>query len=422
MANLTTENLEISVCKKGADRYAKVTFPIRYGRYTEVRTPDYIFEFNLNGEIKYIRGLNKKWPHPAEWLKRTEGNDWIYYSTGAYNEVFSFLGEYYRPCLPYRSNSLWDYDPFSETAVVKGLRAWSEFSAQLKSLINNGIPSHTKKLLAQIEAKDNAALKKRSIAFHEIIGSQISVLPPDTRHVDYDVIPVMIADGCLYQCEFCCLKTSRNFQTRSRAEIHRQMEELKQFYGTNLRNYNAVFLGNQEALAAGSETICMAAETAFSVFRMDDSYIENPTLYLFGSVDSFLKADDHLFKSMNHLPYYTYINIGLESAHPETLRQLEKPVSLSKIEAAFEKMIAVNRNYHKLEVTANFIMGEHLSESHYDSLKELVNGSLEGFYSKGALYLSPLADTQSKVPMQREFTSLKNQSRLPTFIYMIQRL
>ena len=420
--NLSFDNLEVSVCKKGADRYTKVTYPIRYGRYIEVRTSEYLFEFNLNGEIKYIRGLNDRWPHPMEWLKRTDGNDWVYYSTGAYKEVFSFLGEYYRPCLPYSSNSLWDYDPFSESGVREAIKSWSELTGQLKGLINNGIPNHAKKFFTQIEAKNSFALKKRAQVLHNIIGSRISVLPPDTRHVDYDVIPVMIADGCLYQCGFCCLKTSRHFHPRSKAEIRRQIDELKQFYGANLKNYNAVFLGNHEALAAGSETICMAAEASYSAFRMDDSYIENPTLYLFGSVDSLLKADDQLFKALNGLPFYTYINIGLESAHAGTLEHLDKPVPLSKIKAAFEKMIAVNRSYHRLEVTANFIMGDRLAEKHYGSLEELVLGSLGRFYSKGALYLSPLTGTQSKVHLQRAFIALKNRSRLPTYIYMIQRL
>ena len=68
------KNLEIAVDKQRADRHAKVTYPIRYGRFCEIRTPEYLFQFNLNGEVKYIRGLSRNWPHPAEWLKRTDVN------------------------------------------------------------------------------------------------------------------------------------------------------------------------------------------------------------------------------------------------------------------------------------------------------------------------------------------------------------
>ena len=75
-------NLAISVEKQGPDKVTKDSFPLRYGKYSEIRTSDYEFVFNLNGEIKFIRGLDTIWPHPAEQLKRTDGNDWVYYSVG----------------------------------------------------------------------------------------------------------------------------------------------------------------------------------------------------------------------------------------------------------------------------------------------------------------------------------------------------
>lgn len=103
MESYTLDDLEITVDRQGADRFQKMSFPIRYGRYCEVKTPAYLFEFNLNAEIKFIRGRNGNWPHPAEWLKRTDANDWIFYSTGGYSGVFDVLGEYYRPCLSYLS-------------------------------------------------------------------------------------------------------------------------------------------------------------------------------------------------------------------------------------------------------------------------------------------------------------------------------
>lgn len=77
----TRDNLEITLDRQGADRFQKVSYPIRCGRYCAIKTPDYLFEFNLNAEIRYIRGLNGSWPHPAEWLKRTDANDWVFYST-----------------------------------------------------------------------------------------------------------------------------------------------------------------------------------------------------------------------------------------------------------------------------------------------------------------------------------------------------
>ena len=34
-----------------ADRFQKMSFPIRYGRFCQVKTPAFLFEFNLNAEI-----------------------------------------------------------------------------------------------------------------------------------------------------------------------------------------------------------------------------------------------------------------------------------------------------------------------------------------------------------------------------------
>jgi hypothetical protein len=74
------DDLTITTDKAGAREYAKVSYPIRYGVYDEIKTRDYLFQFDLRGEIKYIQGRREDWPNPAEWLKRTRCNDWSYYS------------------------------------------------------------------------------------------------------------------------------------------------------------------------------------------------------------------------------------------------------------------------------------------------------------------------------------------------------
>ena len=88
MEHYQLNDLEITLDRQGANRFTKASYPIRYGRYCEIKTKDYLFEFNLNGEIKFIRGLNQNWPHPAEWLKRTDANDWVFYSTGGFSTLY----------------------------------------------------------------------------------------------------------------------------------------------------------------------------------------------------------------------------------------------------------------------------------------------------------------------------------------------
>jgi len=415
-------DLEITVDKKGAKQFSKVSYPIRYGRVSEIKAPEYIFQFNLNGEIKYIRGLTRSWPHPAEWLKRTDANDWVYYSVGGYNGIFYLIGEYYLPCLPYPTNSIWQYNPFANSDIQKAMTAWSQLQGNLRTLATHGMPSKIRDSLGLIAGLDADALRLKSKRLHQILGARVSVLPPDTRHVDYEVIPLMIADGCLYHCDFCCIKSRQVFSPRPKANIREQIRQLQTFYGANLSNYSAVFLGNHDALAAGPELIRMAATEAHSAFQIGKSHMVNPALFLFGSVDSLLKGGSALAEVLNRLPYYTYVNIGFESADPETLARLKKPLEIHKIEDAFQMMLDINRRYHNIEITANFLLGDQLAPDHYRSLIELVRSRLDRFYSKGALYLSPLNPGRNHRALIRKFVEIKNLSRLPTFLYLIQRL
>lgn len=76
----------------------------------------------------------------------------------------------------------------------------------------------------------------------------------------------------------------------------------------------------------------------------DFAKLKHPALFLFGSADSLLNADNALFESLNRMPMVSYINIGLESADPATLKFLNKPLDIEKIEAAFRMMLDINRS------------------------------------------------------------------------------
>lgn len=415
-------NLQITLDKQGAYRYTKASYPVRYGRYCEIKSPEHLYQFNLNGEIKYIQGVTRNWPHPSEWLKRTAANDWIFYSIAGYNRIFDSLGEYYLPCLPYASNSIWAYNPFVDPNIQNALRGWHQLQEQLPAIYTAAVSSKIKNFLNLVVRNDTQALRAKSERLNQIIGGQVSVLPPDTRHVDYEVIPIIIADGCLYDCSFCRVKSGQQFALRSNYNIRQQIQELKKFYGANLKNYNAVFLGNHDALAAGDAPICRTAAEVYKAFNFEKAHILEPRLFIFGSVDSLLNANHNIFEALNQLPFLTYINIGLESADAATLARIQKPLEIRKIEAAFKKMIQVNRSYLNIEITANFLIGQRLSPEHYESVIELVHRRLDRFYSKGAIYLSPLASRGNHRDLLRIFFELKNLSRLPTFIYLIQRL
>jgi hypothetical protein len=414
----------ITLDKEGSCEYAKVSYPIRYGRFSEIRSPEYLLQYNLNGEIKCIQGRTPSWPHPAEWLKRTVANDWVYYSTGGYSGVYGFFGEYYMPCLSYQSNGIDGVNPFEDASVQSALARWQALHTRMKGLIGKTVQRDIKDFLQLVARNDVCILDQKSRMLHSIIDGRITVLPPDTRHVDYEIIPLIVADGCLYNCGFCRVKTGHYFRPRSRRDILRQIRSLKGFYGRDLGNYCSVFLGQHDALHAGSELIEFAAGSAYDIFELEHSYLEGCRLFLFGSIDSFMRAPDKLFDSLNGLPYYTYINIGLESVDPATIEALDKPVQTENVIEAFNKMLEVNRRYERIEITANFLFGDELPSGHIPSLVELAGSRPDHFYSKGALYLSPLINGRRKArgDLIRQFNRVKIQMRMPTFMYLIQRL
>lgn len=415
----------VSIEKQGPKSITKASFPLRYGKYSEIRTSDYEFLFNLNGEIKFVRGLHSKWTHPAEQLKRTDGNDWVFYSVGdrsGESGIISWLGEYYLPCLPYPSNSIWEIDYFSNPHVMNAFAAWPQLYANLYECRRDGLHAKAKELIDLIIANHDGVLHERSRRLNEVLGGRVSVLPPDTRHVDYEVIPLMISSGCLYHCRFCCVKTSQPFKTRTPADIIEQIRSLTAIYGRNIENYNGLFLGNHDAVAAGADVIAFAASEAYSAFGFGEPGRTTPLLFLFGSVHSLLNSADNFFEKLNQLPFYWHINIGFESVNAPTLACIGKPVDESEVREAFRKMLEINSAYPNIEVTGNFLLGDQLTPEHDESLGELLQGATVPSRGKGAIYLSPLKDCPKKRELLPRFLKIKEQSRLPVFIYLIQRL
>jgi len=421
---MTMPNLSILVEKQNPP-IQKAGFPLRYGRYSEIRTSDYEFLFDLNGAIKFIRGLNANWRHPAEQLKRTDGNDWVYYSVGDTSGdkgIISWLGEYYLPCLPYPSNSIWEIDYLSDPGIMSALGAWSQLYGNLHGLNKERLSPQARALVTRILENHDGLLHERSQRLNRITGASVSVLPPDTRHVDYELIPLMIADGCRYHCKFCCVQSSHRLQARGKVNIREQIQGLKAFYGRNLENYGALFLGNHDALAAGREVICDSAAEAHKAFGLGSVRQTPPLLFLFGSVHSLLESGHDLFETLNQLPYYTYLNIGFESNHDATLAYLGKPLDQALVGEAFKKMLDVNAGYKNIEVTGNFVIGKGLVDEHYRFLEALLRNAPVAAQNKGTIYLSALKDSPSKRELLPLIHAIQEQSRMPVYVYLIQRL
>jgi Radical SAM superfamily len=427
MASYRLGDLDILIDQWGSRQYAKVSYPLRYGRFSEIVSPEFRCQFNLNGELRFVQGRGREWPHPAEWLKRSAGGDWIYYSSGEYRETIDLFGEYYLPRLSYRSNCIFSSNPFENADVNSATQAWEALSDQVNRFLAAAAPGPLGDFLLRLSENGPGALRRKAERLHALLGGRVTALPPDTRHVDYDVLPVVVADGCLYHCGFCSVKSPQSFQVRSPEKIREQIEGVRELYARDLPNYNSVFLAHHDALAAGGARVEFAAKEAYEAFEIGSSCMEGARLFLFGSADSLTRAPEDVFKTIEGLPFRTYVNVGLESADSETLEALEKPISVRLVEQAFERMLEINRSYPNIEVSANFVFGRNLPPGHLPSLVSLTQRRLERFWEKGALYLSPLLDrvplrADEKRTLLEDFREVKMRARLPTFLYLIQRL
>ncbi len=416
-----SDDLSISLNIRGNNAYTKVSYPVKYGIFTRMETREMILEFNLNHEIRHARSKTRHWLHPSEWLKRTMGNDWIYYSSGGYAGVYEAIGEYYLPNFTYPTNALLGGRPFEEPEVAKIHQDWPKLLAAVPEG-RSGMPARAAEWLAQVKTITKTDLENKAQNLFEICGARTTVLPPDARHSDYNVIPLTIADGCLYKCRFCKVKNKKSFSPRTLENIRRQIRNLARLYSSDLVNYNALFLGEHDALNAPADLIVSAARESYDWFGFARSYMTQPRLYLFGSVDSLLDADPHLFASLNALPFETFINIGLESFDPSTLDQLGKPVTARKVGLAFDRMQAINQACGRIEMTGNFVMDALLSPDHTRAVMDLVRHRLNHAQPKGSVYLSPLTFARPSREVLYDFYRLKTVSRLPMFLYIIQRL
>ena len=414
-------DLSVELNCLGAREYTKISYPVKYGFFSRLETRDLILEFDLNHEIRHARGKTDRWLHPQEWLKRTKGNDWVYYSTGGYAGVFESIGEYYLPNLMYTTNSLLGGKPFQEPEVERLSARWHETLSEIP-LDRADLPAPVAEWAERIRSGTPASLAERAARLFEITGARATVLPPDARHSDYDVIPLAIADGCLYKCRFCKVKNKKDFTPRSREDIDIQLDRLKALYDKDLVNYNSVFLGEHDALNAPADLILHAAEAAYDRLALGRSIMRIPRLYFFGSVDALLSSGDRLFKDLNRSPFQTYVNIGLESADQETLDRIGKPLTRDKVIRAFDRMQQINRDYPNVEMTCNFIMDEGLPRGHNKAMTDLVRERLRFTQPKGSVYLSPLRFGRPSREVLFDFYHLKTRSRLPMFLYIIQRL
>jgi hypothetical protein len=422
MERYQLEEMEVIFDCAGRDDWGKFSFPVWYGIPVKVNWRGYSYDFNLRGGLKRLTGKRSVWPDPQALLKRTDGNDFIYYGTTGYESSYTLIKNYYVPF-----NGVYDFDIFTENPlkshhVGQALDAFDELIQVAGRSAASAVCERLRDFLKKIALWNREALAGEARTLHRIIGGNLPVLPPDTIDVDYEVIPLIVTEGCACHCRFCRFQTGGGFRVRSWQNIVAQIRAIKDFYGADLVNYNSIVLGQNDALAAGGELLTGTAETAYDLLNLSASYHRGqPHLYLFGGVDSFLAAEDSLFNGLERLPYLTSINVGLESPDQETLERLGKPVRAERVRESFRKMQEVNRRRRNIEVSCNFVLGGDLPFRHLEAIQTILTEEITT-KGKGVVYLSPLLGVSRRREVLKTFREIKMTSGLPVFIYLAQRL
>jgi tRNA A37 methylthiotransferase MiaB len=422
MERYQLEELEIIFDCAGRDDWGKFSFPVWYGIPVKMNWREYRYDFNLRGGLKKVSGGSRVWPDPQEILKRTDGNDLIYYGTHGYESSYDLIKNYYVPF-----NGIYDSDLFSENPldgrpVQQALDSFDKLTIEAGRLSAAAVCDRPRAFLQRVAVRNRERLAQEGKMLHHIMGANLPVLPPETIDVDYEVIPLILTEGCTYNCRFCLFKTTGGFRVRSPQNIAAQIRFLKDFYGADLINYNSLMLGQNDALAAGEELLVSAAEMAYEFLNLSASYHRGrPNLFMFGSVDSFLEVDHSLLDRLERLPYRTSINVGLESFDQETLERLGKPLQAERVREAFRKMQAVNRSRRNIAVSCNFVLGGDLPSRHLEVIKTVLAEETTA-RDGGAAYLSPLIGSSHRREILKEFREIKMSSPLPVFIYLAQRL
>jgi hypothetical protein len=103
-------------------------------------------------------------------------------------------------------------------------------------------------------------------------------------------------------------------------------------------------------------------------------------------------------------------------------KQAGRHIAKASFPLRYGKYSEISTSDKNIEVTGNFLIGEILPPEHYHALAELFGGRANPANGKGPVYLSPIMDSPKKRELLPQFLEIKKQSKMPVYIYLIQRL
>ena len=431
MVSLRIGDITVQFDRDGDRSFHKAGTIDWLGKPILVLSDSYTFHFDLEGRIQRIDGFAS--PHSWDWLQRTMANDWIYYykvwepgsslqPSGVIGDsVWAVNGRTDLPMLQGHNGLQRDYvekalDAFDE--LIRSIQDWVNRKPEVYS--ESGQAAHTSDesrlwdFLGKAASHDREQLQTVADNLHRIHG-RMTVLPPDTIHVDYRILLIKVMDGCINACGFCMARGESEFAIRSKDDIDRQIDALAEVYGADLYNYNSVVFGECDALVSPSTEY--AANRAFDVFQCASSYHAGSNLFLFSTNKTLCEQPDSAFDMLEALPFENvYINVGWEAATDAALSHLRKQQTAQEVLVGMEKAGNINRKCKKVKISGNFITADGYP---CDGIVEAIRKA----QFCGQLYLSPLHGACSTAQALRDLEDIRNANPdVRVHLYTMQRM
>lgn len=381
-----------------------------------------VFVFDPSSRIDLIWARRGSM-YECSWVERSPGNNWTFYYKPEFGEDgLQLTGQLHWPMTEDSAYAFHD-NRFARYQIGDSIRAFEKLVEVIKGI---GVRRHSMAnmgVIDRIKQMDLSWLKSDGDFLHTILGGSVKALPPEAVEIRYKVIPVFIADGCGSDCSFCDVKTGKKFSVRNRANIDEQIRLLKLHYLDSFIGYKGVFLGENNAFAAGIDNILYAATKAKQELVSSGVH---PSLYMFSTVKDFLAAPDAVFDALTSLPYSTvHINIGIEAVTDDALKQLGKPQSRKVVLQALTRAGEINRKgYEKpfanrTTVSVNGVLGKALPPSHVQDFSQAFSET--GYV--GHAYFSQLTGNGNPLYIVECMKQLQqNGGGISAFLYVKQAL
>lgn len=151
--------------------------------------------------------------------------------------------------------------------------------------------------------------------FREAYDGPIPILPPDL----YRALVLQATVGCSYNgCDFCRLYAGRRFRVRGPEEFEEHARGVAAAFGAGLSMRRGLFLGDADALAAGTARLVAICGAARELAPAREG------LYCFGTVLQGPSRDRAQWEELREAGLRR-VYLGIETGHDPLRNELKKP-------------------------------------------------------------------------------------------------